>query len=72
MTFLLDTNTCIEILNQRNAVLMHRFTTTLPSDIVLCTMVQLELYPLEARASRPCHTHAGKMPACPGDMPQSE
>lgn len=44
MTYLLDTNTCIEVLNRRHPGLMQRFAATPPAEIVLCTVVQMELY----------------------------
>lgn len=44
MSYLLDTNTCIEVLNRRHADLLQRFAATPPTAIHLCTIVQVELY----------------------------
>lgn len=44
MKYLLDTNTCVRILNNSNEQIVERISTTPASDIYLCTVVQLELY----------------------------
>lgn len=44
MTYLLDTNTCVRLLNNSNVQIAERISTTPASDIYLCTVVQLELY----------------------------
>lgn len=44
MKYLLDTNTCVRILNNSNQQIVERISTTPASDIYLCTVVQLELY----------------------------
>lgn len=42
--YLLDTNTCVEVLRNRNAHVVRRFTTTQPNDVRLCSVVKAELY----------------------------
>ena len=44
MTYLLDTNTCVRLLNNSNLQIAQRISRTPASDIYLCTVVQLELY----------------------------
>lgn len=41
--FLLDTNTCIELLNRRHAGVIARFGQLHPDDIALCSIVKSEL-----------------------------
>ncbi len=44
MSFLLDTNACIEYLNGRNAILVRRLKTMSSDQVVLCSVVKAELY----------------------------
>ncbi len=44
MIYLLDTNTCVEYLRQRNALVVARIAVTPPSDLRLCSVVKAELY----------------------------
>lgn len=44
MRYLLDTNTCIEFLRQRDSRVKDRLTQTDFSAVVLCTVVKAELY----------------------------
>ncbi len=44
MRYLLDTNTCIEILNGRNPQVRQRFAAMPPSALVVCAIVKAELY----------------------------
>lgn len=44
MTYLLDTNVCIRLLNNSSQSVTTRLTTHQPNDIYLCAVVQVELY----------------------------
>lgn len=44
MTYLLDTNVCIRLLNNSSATVTARIATEDPSDILISTITQLELY----------------------------
>lgn len=44
MTFLLDTNTCIEILNNRSSSVTSKLAATPRSQISLCSIVKASLY----------------------------
>ena len=44
MTYLLDTNTCVHLLNNSKVQIAQRISRTPASDIYLSTVVQLELY----------------------------
>ena len=44
MVYLVDTNTCVEYLRQRNSAVVARFAATPPGDIRLCSVVKAELY----------------------------
>ncbi|MDY6803725.1 MAG: type II toxin-antitoxin system VapC family toxin [Cyanobacteriota bacterium] len=44
MSYLLDTNVCIQLLNNTNYALNDRLRQEEPEDIYLCTVVQMELY----------------------------
>ena len=44
MTYLLDTNTCIALLNNRPGRVAEQLATFRPSDISLCQIVKAELY----------------------------
>jgi len=43
MAYLLDTNTCIEYLRQRNSAVIARLAATPPGDIRVCSVVKAEL-----------------------------
>jgi tRNA(fMet)-specific endonuclease VapC len=42
--YLLDTNTCVEVLRNRNQHVVRRFTATAPKNIRLCSVVKGELF----------------------------
>jgi tRNA(fMet)-specific endonuclease VapC len=42
--YLLDTNTCVEVLRNRNQQVVLRFTTTPPNEVRLCSVVKAELF----------------------------
>lgn len=44
MTFLLDTNFCIELLNRRDSQAARKLAAASPQDIRLCSVVNAELY----------------------------
>ncbi len=44
MIYLLDSNVCIHLLNERNALIQRRFLAHLPADIALCSVVKAELF----------------------------
>lgn len=52
MIYLLDTNVCIGILNGRNHQVRQRLAATSPSTVVLCSIVQAELYRGAYRSSQ--------------------
>lgn len=41
--YLLDTNTCVEVLRNRNQNVVRRFAATAPKDVRLCSVVKAEL-----------------------------
>lgn len=43
MIYLLDSNVCIHLLNERNVVIQRQFLAHLPADIALCSVVKAEL-----------------------------
>lgn len=43
MIYLLDTNVCIHLLNERNPVVLKRFRKHESTDIMLCSVVKAEL-----------------------------
>lgn len=43
MIFLLDTNACIQLLNEKSSTVLHHFRAHRPSDIALCSVVKAEL-----------------------------
>ncbi len=51
MTYLLDTNACIALLNRSSLSLADRFRSTPPSQVRLCSIVKMELL-AGARKSR--------------------
>ncbi|MCC6300515.1 MAG: type II toxin-antitoxin system VapC family toxin [Anaerolineales bacterium] len=44
MTYLLDTNFCIELLNQRESPAARKLASVSPQDVCLCAVVKAELY----------------------------
>lgn len=44
MTYLLDTNVCIELLNDRDTLITKRLASVSPQDIRLCSVVKAELF----------------------------
>lgn len=54
--FLLDTNVCISLLNQRQPSLIRQFQAQRPEDIALCSIVKSELL-YGARHSRQVETN---------------
>ncbi len=52
MRYLLDSNTCIRLLNQDNAGVTERFRACLPADIALCSVVKAELLYGARRSAR--------------------
>lgn len=43
MIYLLDTNVCVHLLNQRHAPIVERFRQHKPIDVALCSVVKAEL-----------------------------
>lgn len=43
MIYLLDTNVCIHLLNERHPAVLKRFRKHIPVDIALCSVVKAEL-----------------------------
>lgn len=44
MTYLLDTNACVELLNERDSAIARKLARTSPQEIVICSVVKAELY----------------------------
>jgi tRNA(fMet)-specific endonuclease VapC len=44
MTYLLDTNTCIQFLNSRRASVQHRMAAVGREEVTICQIVKAELY----------------------------
>jgi len=44
LIYLLDTNTCIQYLNNYSSLVVDKLKSHKPNDIVLCDIVKLELY----------------------------
>ena len=44
MSYLLDTNACIQYLNGTSASLRHKLESSQPEDIFLCAVVKAELF----------------------------
>jgi tRNA(fMet)-specific endonuclease VapC len=44
MTYLLDTNVCIDLMNERNSDMTRKMALVSPRDIRLCAVVKAELY----------------------------
>lgn len=53
MTYLLDTNTCINYLNGRSEKIRLRLEASAPDAIVLCSIVKAELYYGAAKSTKP-------------------
>ena len=43
MIYLLDTNVCIHLLNEKHKVILQHFRRHIPADIALCSVVKAEL-----------------------------
>lgn len=43
MIYLLDTNVCIHLLNEKHPIILHHFRQHSPADIALCSVVKAEL-----------------------------
>lgn len=43
MIYLLDTNVCIHLLNEKHPMILQRFRRQTPADIALCSVVKAEL-----------------------------
>lgn len=52
MIYLLDTNVCIHLLNQRHTPIAQRFRQHNPADIALCSVVKAELFDGAQRSQR--------------------
>lgn len=44
MTYLLDTNACIELLNERDTPIARKIARVAPQTVVVCSVVKAELY----------------------------
>ncbi|MGC1377035.1 MAG: type II toxin-antitoxin system VapC family toxin [Anaerolineales bacterium] len=44
MTYLLDTNACIELLNERDTTIAQKLALIEPREILVCSVVKAELY----------------------------
>lgn len=44
MNYLLDTNACIELLNERDSLIARKLARVAPQMIVICSVVKAELY----------------------------
>ena len=44
MTWLLDTNACIELLNEQDSPIARKLARVAPQEIVICSVVKAELY----------------------------
>ena len=53
MKYLLDTNTCIQLLNDRTADVRRRFFSQPPGDLAVCSIVKAELLYGAWRSGRP-------------------
>lgn len=58
MTYLLDTNTCIQYLNGRSQRVKERIQSTKPEQVTLCSVVKAELFYGALRARNPQRTIA--------------
>lgn len=53
MTYLLDTNSCIQYLNGRSEKIKEHFTSINPQDIYVCAIVKAELFYGVMKSQRP-------------------
>jgi tRNA(fMet)-specific endonuclease VapC len=53
MKYLLDTNTCIRIINGRSQAVRARLLTVPPSDVAICSIVRAELFYGSAKSQTP-------------------
>jgi tRNA(fMet)-specific endonuclease VapC len=60
MKYLLDTNVCIRYLNRRSTSIINNMEIHPPSDIVVCIIVEAELYYGAMNSDNPEHTLAEK------------
>jgi tRNA(fMet)-specific endonuclease VapC len=44
MTYLLDTNVCIALMNERNSRAAQKLASVSPNEVCLCSVVKAELY----------------------------
>jgi len=44
MTYLLDTNACVELLNERDTPIAQKLARIVPQAVVVCSVVKAELY----------------------------
>ena len=44
MTYLLDTNACIELLNEQDSPIARKLARVVPQEILVCSVVKAELY----------------------------
>ncbi len=44
MTYLLDANACIKLLNERDTSIARRLASFVPQEVVVCSVVKAELY----------------------------
>ena len=58
MTYLLDTNTCITFLRDRNSAVARKLAVTDPEEVCLCSIVKAELYYGAHRSAQPDHSLA--------------
>ena len=52
MKYLLDTNACVELLNERNTPIVLKIAHVTPQDIAVCSVVKAELYHGAYKSSR--------------------
>jgi tRNA(fMet)-specific endonuclease VapC len=53
MIYLLDTNTCIQYINQRNSTVLNQLRTKRREDVAICDIVKFELYFGAYKSQRP-------------------
>jgi len=58
LTYLLDTNTCIEYLNGRSRRVVERLQSRMPEEIVVCSVVKAELRYGAERSRNPLEAFA--------------
>jgi len=58
MTYLLDTNTCIQFLRNRDSAVKRKMAAVDYEDVVLCAVVKAELYYGAQRSPQPDHSLA--------------